>query len=109
MWNRPKKQENFSARQVITERVLCVLIYFVVSRIVGFILLQKKYRQKVDRVKFTQVADTPSIKHAKKSQELQSDVRYCMIGCRPFDYFKSPNMNEPFLVLSWHTKRAQSC
>uniref|UniRef100_A0AAR2LMX2 Nebulin-related anchoring protein n=1 Tax=Pygocentrus nattereri TaxID=42514 RepID=A0AAR2LMX2_PYGNA len=27
---------------------------------------QKKYRQKVDRVKFTQVADTPSIKHAKK-------------------------------------------
>lgn len=37
---------------------------------------QQKYRQKVDSVKFTQAADTLSIKHAKKSQELQSDVRY---------------------------------
>lgn len=38
-------------------------------------VLQQKYRQKVDSVKFTQAADTLSIKHAKKSQELQSDVR----------------------------------
>lgn len=38
-------------------------------------ILQQKYRQKVDSVKFTQAADTLSIKHAKKSQELQSDVR----------------------------------
>uniref|UniRef100_A0A8C2FJI2 Nebulin-related anchoring protein n=1 Tax=Cyprinus carpio TaxID=7962 RepID=A0A8C2FJI2_CYPCA len=37
---------------------------------------EKKYRQKVDSVKFTQVADTPSIIHAKKSQELQSGLAY---------------------------------
>ncbi|XP_053495008.1 nebulin-related-anchoring protein isoform X1 [Ictalurus furcatus] len=36
----------------------------------------QKYRQKVDSVKFTQAADTLSIKHAKKSQELQSDLAY---------------------------------
>uniref|UniRef100_A0A8C1NY79 Nebulin-related anchoring protein n=1 Tax=Cyprinus carpio TaxID=7962 RepID=A0A8C1NY79_CYPCA len=37
---------------------------------------EKKYRQKADSVKFTQVADTPSIIHAKKSQELQSGLAY---------------------------------
>uniref|UniRef100_A0A8C7P4Z5 LIM zinc-binding domain-containing protein n=1 Tax=Oncorhynchus mykiss TaxID=8022 RepID=A0A8C7P4Z5_ONCMY len=42
----------------------------------GELLSDKKYRQKVDDVKFTQVADTPSIKHAKKSQELQSKLTY---------------------------------
>uniref|UniRef100_A0A8C8IU62 LIM zinc-binding domain-containing protein n=1 Tax=Oncorhynchus tshawytscha TaxID=74940 RepID=A0A8C8IU62_ONCTS len=42
----------------------------------GELLSDKKYRQKVDNVKFTQVADTPSIKHAKKSQELQSKLTY---------------------------------
>uniref|UniRef100_A0A671N0Y9 Nebulin-related-anchoring protein-like n=1 Tax=Sinocyclocheilus anshuiensis TaxID=1608454 RepID=A0A671N0Y9_9TELE len=36
----------------------------------------KKYRQKADSVKFTQVADTPSIIHAKKSQKLQSGLAY---------------------------------
>lgn len=35
---------------------------------------QTKYRQKADSMKFTQVADDLSIKHAKKSQGLQSDV-----------------------------------
>uniref|UniRef100_A0A8C7DMQ8 Nebulin-related anchoring protein n=1 Tax=Oncorhynchus kisutch TaxID=8019 RepID=A0A8C7DMQ8_ONCKI len=42
----------------------------------GELLSDQKYRQKVDNVKFTQVADTPSIKHAKKSQELQSKLTY---------------------------------
>ncbi|XP_041939746.1 nebulin-related-anchoring protein [Alosa sapidissima] len=42
----------------------------------GDVLSETKYRQKVDKVKFTQVADTPQIKHAKKSQELQSGVTY---------------------------------
>ncbi|XP_051959174.1 nebulin-related-anchoring protein isoform X2 [Xyrauchen texanus] len=42
----------------------------------GDIVSEKKYRQKVDHVKFTQVADTPSIIHAKKSQELQSGLAY---------------------------------
>lgn len=40
-----------------------------------FPFFQTKYRQKADKIKFTQVADDLSIKHAKKSQELQSDVR----------------------------------
>ncbi|XP_041714203.1 nebulin-related-anchoring protein isoform X3 [Coregonus clupeaformis] len=42
----------------------------------GELLSDKKYRQNVENVKFTQVADTPSIKHAKKSQELQSKLTY---------------------------------
>ncbi|XP_037134487.1 nebulin-related-anchoring protein isoform X1 [Syngnathus acus] len=42
----------------------------------GDLLSDNKYRQKVDRIKFTQVADNLSIQHAKKSQELQSDVAY---------------------------------
>uniref|UniRef100_A0A3Q3BP25 Nebulin-related anchoring protein n=1 Tax=Haplochromis burtoni TaxID=8153 RepID=A0A3Q3BP25_HAPBU len=37
---------------------------------------QTKYRQKADSIRFTQVADDLSIKHAKKSQELQSDLAY---------------------------------
>ncbi|XP_072523449.1 nebulin-related-anchoring protein [Salminus brasiliensis] len=46
------------------------------ARKAGELLSDKKYRQKVDSVKFTQVADTPSIQHAKRSQELQSDLTY---------------------------------
>uniref|UniRef100_A0A673N4F3 Nebulin-related-anchoring protein-like n=1 Tax=Sinocyclocheilus rhinocerous TaxID=307959 RepID=A0A673N4F3_9TELE len=42
----------------------------------GELVSEKKYRQKADSVKFTQVADTPSIIHAKKSQELQSGLAY---------------------------------
>ncbi|KAF7666540.1 hypothetical protein LDENG_00102970 [Lucifuga dentata] len=42
----------------------------------GDLLSDTKYRQKVDSVKFTQVADDLSIKHAKKSQELQSNLTY---------------------------------
>uniref|UniRef100_A0A7N6BUN2 LIM zinc-binding domain-containing protein n=1 Tax=Anabas testudineus TaxID=64144 RepID=A0A7N6BUN2_ANATE len=42
----------------------------------GDLLSDTKYRQKADRLKFTQVADDLSIKHAKKSQELQSDLAY---------------------------------
>lgn len=43
--------------------------------LLSFFPSQNKYRQKADSIKFTQVADDLSIKHAKKSQELQSDVR----------------------------------
>uniref|UniRef100_A0A668ADI7 Nebulin-related anchoring protein n=1 Tax=Myripristis murdjan TaxID=586833 RepID=A0A668ADI7_9TELE len=42
----------------------------------GELLSDNKYRQKVDSIRFTQVADDLSIKHAKKSQELQSDLVY---------------------------------
>lgn len=62
---------NFTAEsQAHWDILLCVKLIMSV-----FCIAQKKYRQRVDRVKFTQVADTPSIKHAKKSQELQSGVR----------------------------------
>ncbi|KAM4636798.1 nebulin-related-anchoring protein [Discoglossus pictus] len=42
----------------------------------GDLFSEKKYRQKADTLKFTSVADSPQIKHAKKSQELQSDLAY---------------------------------
>ncbi|XP_019120344.2 nebulin-related-anchoring protein isoform X1 [Larimichthys crocea] len=42
----------------------------------GELLSDTKYRQKVDSIRFTQVADDLSMKHAKKSQELQSDLAY---------------------------------
>ncbi|KAM9817532.1 nebulin-related-anchoring protein [Neosynchiropus ocellatus] len=42
----------------------------------GELISDNKYRQKADSIKFTQVADNLSIKHAMKSQELQSDLAY---------------------------------
>uniref|UniRef100_A0A8C9WYI6 Nebulin-related anchoring protein n=1 Tax=Sander lucioperca TaxID=283035 RepID=A0A8C9WYI6_SANLU len=42
----------------------------------GELLSDTKYRQKADSIRFTQVADDLSMKHAKKSQELQSDLAY---------------------------------
>ncbi|CAL8281825.1 unnamed protein product [Merluccius merluccius] len=42
----------------------------------GDLLSDTKYRQKVDRIRFTQAADNMSIKHAQKSQELQSNLAY---------------------------------
>ncbi|KAM3912515.1 LOW QUALITY PROTEIN: nebulin-related-anchoring protein [Leptodactylus fuscus] len=42
----------------------------------GELVSEKKYRQKADTLKFTSVADSPQIRHAKKSQELQSDIVY---------------------------------
>uniref|UniRef100_G3U7L6 Nebulin related anchoring protein n=1 Tax=Loxodonta africana TaxID=9785 RepID=G3U7L6_LOXAF len=37
---------------------------------------QKSYRQRVDELKFTSVANSSQMEHAKKSQELQSEVAY---------------------------------
>ncbi|KAG8544554.1 hypothetical protein GDO81_022270, partial [Engystomops pustulosus] len=42
----------------------------------GELVSEKKYRQKADTLKFTSVADSPQIRHAKRSQELQSDIAY---------------------------------
>eukprot|EP00079_Xenopus_tropicalis_P028234 XP_012823068.2 PREDICTED: nebulin-related-anchoring protein [Xenopus tropicalis] len=42
----------------------------------GDLVSERKYRQKADSLRFTSVADTPHIAHAKKSQELQSDIIY---------------------------------
>ncbi|XP_055502863.1 nebulin-related-anchoring protein isoform X3 [Leucoraja erinacea] len=46
----------------------------------GDILSEKKYRQRVDALKFTSVADTPQIIHAKRSQDLQSEIMYKATG-----------------------------
>ncbi|XP_037660583.1 nebulin-related-anchoring protein isoform X2 [Choloepus didactylus] len=42
----------------------------------GQLASEKNYRQRVDELKFTSVADSNQMEHAKKSQELQSGVAY---------------------------------
>ncbi|XP_036919786.1 nebulin-related-anchoring protein isoform X5 [Sturnira hondurensis] len=42
----------------------------------GQLVSEKNYRQRVDELKFTSVADSSQMAHAKKSQELQSGVTY---------------------------------
>ncbi|XP_058154356.1 nebulin-related-anchoring protein isoform X8 [Dasypus novemcinctus] len=42
----------------------------------GQLASEKNYRQRVDGLKFTSVADSNQMEHAKKSQELQSGVAY---------------------------------
>ncbi|XP_045147414.1 nebulin-related-anchoring protein isoform X1 [Echinops telfairi] len=42
----------------------------------GQLVSEKGYRQKVDELKFTSVADSAHLEHAKKSQGLQSEVAY---------------------------------
>ncbi|ELK04946.1 Nebulin-related-anchoring protein [Pteropus alecto] len=42
----------------------------------GQLVSEKHYRQRVDELKFTSVADSSQMEHAKKSQELQSGVAY---------------------------------
>uniref|UniRef100_A0A8C6EET1 Nebulin-related-anchoring protein n=1 Tax=Moschus moschiferus TaxID=68415 RepID=A0A8C6EET1_MOSMO len=42
----------------------------------GQLFSEKNYRQRVDELKFTSVADSSQMEHAKKSQELQSGVAY---------------------------------
>ncbi|ELV13446.1 Nebulin-related-anchoring protein [Tupaia chinensis] len=42
----------------------------------GQLVSEKNYRQRVDELKFTSVVDSSQMEHAKKSQELQSEVAY---------------------------------
>ncbi|XP_023585658.1 nebulin-related-anchoring protein isoform X4 [Trichechus manatus latirostris] len=42
----------------------------------GQLVSEKSYRQRVDELKFTSVADSSQMEHAKRSQELQSEVAY---------------------------------
>ncbi|XP_059517442.1 nebulin-related-anchoring protein isoform X4 [Myotis daubentonii] len=42
----------------------------------GQLVSEKNYRQRADELKFTSVADSSQMEHAKKSQELQSGVAY---------------------------------
>ncbi|KAJ6669045.1 hypothetical protein lerEdw1_007854 [Lerista edwardsae] len=58
---------------------------------------EKKYRQKADALKFTSVADSSQIKHAKKSQELQSDVAY-RSGKENFLHNYTISKDEPLFV-----------
>nr|XP_028586062.1 nebulin-related-anchoring protein isoform X1 [Podarcis muralis] len=63
----------------------------------GELISEKKYRQKADALKFTSVADSSQIKHAKKSQELQSDVAY-RSGKEGFLHNYSISKDEPLFI-----------
>lgn len=67
---------------------------------------QTKYRQKADSIGFTQVADDLATQHAKKSQELQSDVSLSTLIIRA-----SPGVNlliRLTVISSWRTKQTSS-
>ncbi|XP_062988752.1 nebulin-related-anchoring protein isoform X1 [Elgaria multicarinata webbii] len=63
----------------------------------GELVSEKKYRQKADALKFTSVADSSQIKHAKKSQELQSDVAY-RSGKQDFLHNYTISKDEPLFI-----------
>ncbi|XP_032169171.1 nebulin-related-anchoring protein isoform X3 [Mustela erminea] len=42
----------------------------------GELVSEKNYRQRVDKLKFTSMADSSQMEHARRSQELQSGVAY---------------------------------
>ncbi|XP_066478351.1 nebulin-related-anchoring protein [Tiliqua scincoides] len=63
----------------------------------GELVSEKKYRQKADALKFTSVADSSQIKHAKKSQELQSDVAY-RSGKENFLHNYTISKDEPLFI-----------
>ncbi|XP_030426498.1 nebulin-related-anchoring protein isoform X2 [Gopherus evgoodei] len=60
-------------------------------------LVSEKYRQKADALKFTSVADSSQIKHAKKSQELQSDIAY-KSGKEQFLHHYTISKDEPLFI-----------
>ncbi|XP_065263274.1 nebulin-related-anchoring protein [Emys orbicularis] len=63
----------------------------------GDLVSERKYRQKADALKFTSVADSSQIKHAKKSQELQSDVAY-KSGKEQFLHHYTISKDEPLFI-----------
>uniref|UniRef100_A0A8C4UMZ0 Nebulin related anchoring protein n=1 Tax=Falco tinnunculus TaxID=100819 RepID=A0A8C4UMZ0_FALTI len=65
----------------------------------GDLVSEKKYRQKADTLKFTSVADSSQIKHAKKSQELQSDVAY-RSGKEQFLHQYTISKDDPVFILA---------
>uniref|UniRef100_U3J1M5 Nebulin related anchoring protein n=1 Tax=Anas platyrhynchos platyrhynchos TaxID=8840 RepID=U3J1M5_ANAPP len=73
---------------------------------VGDLVSEKKYRQKVDALKFTSVADSSQIKHAKKSQELQSDKNLVLTwvayrsGKEQFLHQYTITKDDPFFILA---------
>uniref|UniRef100_A0A8D2QN75 Nebulin related anchoring protein n=1 Tax=Zosterops lateralis melanops TaxID=1220523 RepID=A0A8D2QN75_ZOSLA len=65
----------------------------------GDLVSEKKYRQRADALKFTSVADSSQIKHAKKSQELQSDVAY-RSGKEQFLHQYTISKDDPVFMLA---------
>ncbi|NXA36266.1 NRAP protein, partial [Eudromia elegans] len=65
----------------------------------GDLISEKKYRQKADALKFTSVADSSQIKHAKKSQELQSEVAY-RSGKEQFLHQYTISKDDPVFLLA---------
>ncbi|KAH0623739.1 hypothetical protein JD844_006832 [Phrynosoma platyrhinos] len=63
----------------------------------GELASEKKYRQRADALKFTSVADSSQIKHAKKSQELQSDIAY-RSGKEDFLHSYTISKDEPLFI-----------
>ncbi|XP_039093588.1 nebulin-related-anchoring protein isoform X3 [Hyaena hyaena] len=63
----------------------------------GQLVSEKNYRQRVDELKFTSVADSSQMEHAKRSQGLQSDVAY-RAGNEQSVHQYSISEGEPFFV-----------
>ncbi|NXD89418.1 NRAP protein, partial [Chaetorhynchus papuensis] len=65
----------------------------------GDLVSETKYRQKADALKFTSVADSSQIEHAKRSQELQSDVAY-RSGKEQFLHQYTISKDDPVFMLA---------
>ncbi|XP_066880725.1 nebulin-related-anchoring protein isoform X30 [Kogia breviceps] len=63
----------------------------------GQLVSEKNYRQRVDELKFTSVADSSQMEHARKSQELQSGVAY-KAGHEQSVHQYSISKDEPFFL-----------
>ncbi|XP_067565443.1 nebulin-related-anchoring protein isoform X1 [Pseudorca crassidens] len=63
----------------------------------GQLVSEKNYRQRVDELKFTSVADSSQMEHAKRSQELQSGVVY-KAGHEQFVHQYSISKDEPLFL-----------
>nr|XP_004659376.2 nebulin-related-anchoring protein isoform X1 [Jaculus jaculus] len=63
----------------------------------GQLVSEKNYRQRVDELKFTSVADSSQMEHAKKSQELQSGVAY-KAGNEQFVHQYTISKEEPLFL-----------
>lgn len=91
VWTSPRPRKLESCWVMSVQWCVCVYIFTFFNELYIIYLLsaffsQTKYRQKADSIRFTQVADDLSIKHAKMSQELQSDVRSPLWSCNPVHF-----------------------
>ncbi|CAH6940129.1 Nrap [Phodopus roborovskii] len=63
----------------------------------GQLVSERNYRQRADELKFTSVADSSQMEHARKSQELQSGVAY-KAGNEQFVHQYTISKDEPFFL-----------